>query len=135
MTDQALASRLDELSMLQEIDRQLNTSLDIKRVLDLTLEWGLRMTDATAGSMGLVNREEKHDRSYWRPATTPKPTVMPLDNGLAGAVARSGNRSSSTMSHRIRATSPDRPTTRSQMSVPLKREHEVIGVMNLESTG
>ncbi len=59
MTDQALASRLDELSTLQEIDRQLNASLDIKRVLELTLEWGLRVIDAKAGSIGIINREEK----------------------------------------------------------------------------
>ena len=59
MTDQALASRLDELSTLQEIDRQLNASLDIRRVLELTLEWGLRVIDAKAGSIGIINREEK----------------------------------------------------------------------------
>jgi GAF domain-containing protein len=36
-TDQALSARVDELTMRQQIDRQLNTSLDLERVLDLTL--------------------------------------------------------------------------------------------------
>ena len=84
MTDQALASRLDELSTLQEIDRQLNTSLDIRRVMELTLDWGLRVVDAKAGSIALINRDDDtlvlmatHNYTY-------VPQSLPLDKGLAG---------------------------------------------------
>ncbi len=134
MTDQALASRLDELSMLQEIDRQLNTSLDIKRVLDLTLDWGLRMTNATAGSVGLVNREMNAVELIAAREYTYQPASLPLDRGLAGAVAKSGQPilvNDVTTDARYVAGSP---TTQSQMSVPIKREREVIGVMSLESS-
>ena len=133
MTDQALASRLDELSMLQEIDRQLNTSLDIKRVLDLTLDWGLRMTNASAGSVGLVNREQNTIELLATRDYTYQPATLPIDRGLAGAVARSGQPillNDVSQDQRYIAGST---TTRSQLSVPLKREHDVIGVMNLES--
>ncbi|HJW83620.1 MAG TPA: GAF domain-containing protein, partial [Anaerolineae bacterium] len=43
-TDLALAQRVEELSRLQEIDRELNTSLDFKRVMELTVQWGMRVT-------------------------------------------------------------------------------------------
>lgn len=37
LTDQALAARVEGLTTLQKIDRELNASLDFQRVLDLTL--------------------------------------------------------------------------------------------------
>ncbi|NTU66260.1 MAG: GAF domain-containing protein, partial [Chloroflexi bacterium] len=133
MTDQALASRLDELSTLQEIDRQLNTSLDIRRVMELTLDWGLRVIDAKAGSIALINRDDNtlvlmatHNYTY-------VPQSLPLDKGLAGHVARTGQPvlvNDITQDHRYIAGCPE---TKSQLSVPIKRENEVVGVINLEN--
>jgi signal transduction histidine kinase len=133
MTDQALASRLDELSTLQEIDRQLNTSLDIRRVMEVTLEWGLRVIDARAGSIALVNRDDNtlvlmatHNYTYIPPS-------LPLDKGLAGHVVRTGQPvlvNDVSQDHRYIAGCPD---TQAQLSVPIKRENEVVGVINLES--
>jgi signal transduction histidine kinase len=52
-TDAALAERVAELETLQDIDRQLNTGLDLDRVLDLTLRWALRGTQADSGWIAL----------------------------------------------------------------------------------
>jgi signal transduction histidine kinase len=52
-TDAALAERVAELETLQHIDRQLNTGLDLDRVLDLTLNWALRGTQADSGWIAL----------------------------------------------------------------------------------
>jgi signal transduction histidine kinase len=52
-TDAALAERVAELETLQQIDRQLNTGLDLDRVLDLTLNWALRGTQADSGWIAL----------------------------------------------------------------------------------
>ena len=49
MTDEALARRVEELSMMQEIDRQLNESLDFGKVMDLTLQWAMAVADARRG--------------------------------------------------------------------------------------
>jgi signal transduction histidine kinase len=54
MTDQALAERVRELTMLQKIDQELNASLDFHRVLDMALAWAMRATDANAGTLSLV---------------------------------------------------------------------------------
>jgi signal transduction histidine kinase len=52
-TDAALAERVAELETLQRIDRQLNTGLDLERVLELTLNWALRGTQADSGWIAL----------------------------------------------------------------------------------
>jgi GAF domain-containing protein len=42
MTDQALAARVEELSVMQRIDRELNTSLETTTAMRITLEWAIR---------------------------------------------------------------------------------------------
>ncbi len=53
-TDQALANKVEELSIMQRIDRELNISLDLQRVLDITLHWAVRQAKANAGFIGLI---------------------------------------------------------------------------------
>jgi signal transduction histidine kinase len=53
-TDSALQRRVEELSVLQQIDHQLHHSLDLPQILDLTLEWAVRLTNASGGSLGLL---------------------------------------------------------------------------------
>jgi len=48
-TDEALRSRVEELSIMQRIDRELNTSLDLTRSLEITLAWSLRQSRSEAG--------------------------------------------------------------------------------------
>lgn len=54
MTDQALAAKVEELSVMQRIDRELNTSLDVGRAIKITLEWAVRLSGAAAGLVGMV---------------------------------------------------------------------------------
>jgi GAF domain-containing protein len=56
-TDQALAARIEELTTLQQIDRELNSNLDIEQVLDLTLSWALRATGADRGTLSTLDSE------------------------------------------------------------------------------
>jgi len=58
-TDQALAARLVELTALQQIDRELNASLDSDRVMDLTLTHAIHATDATCGSLSILDQAGK----------------------------------------------------------------------------
>jgi len=56
-TDKALAARVEELTMLQWIDRQLNETLDLATVMPLTIEWSMRVCNAAGGLIGLYNPE------------------------------------------------------------------------------
>lgn len=58
-TDQALARRVEELSLFQQIDRELNRSLDLNRVLSLALDWAVGLTNADGGSIGLLEQTEE----------------------------------------------------------------------------
>ena len=53
-TDQELAARVEELTTLQQIDRDLSATLDLDCVLDLTLTWAIRATGAESGAVGLL---------------------------------------------------------------------------------
>lgn len=56
-TDAELQARLEELRILQWIDRQLNEKLDLQAAMKLTLEWSSRLCDAQSASMGFLDRE------------------------------------------------------------------------------
>lgn len=55
-TDAALARRVEELSLFQRIDQQLNKSLELSRVLSSALNWAIALTNADGGSIGLFER-------------------------------------------------------------------------------
>ena len=61
-TDQALAARVEELSMMQRIDRELNATLDYNQVMNLTLSWALRMTKANVGLVAVIVETEDGER-------------------------------------------------------------------------
>jgi hypothetical protein len=44
LTDQELADRVEELSVMQRIDRELNASLEMDRAMRITLDWALRQS-------------------------------------------------------------------------------------------
>ena len=57
LTDQALAARVEELSIMQRVDRELNTSLEPGRAMRITLEWALRQSKCEAGLVGVLHEE------------------------------------------------------------------------------
>lgn len=56
-TDQALAARLSELTTLQQVDQELNASLDSDRVMDLTLAYAIASTGAKRGSVSILDAD------------------------------------------------------------------------------
>lgn len=53
-TDLALASRLDELSIMQQIDQELNATLDFEQVMTITIDAAMRHSQASAGLIGSI---------------------------------------------------------------------------------
>jgi signal transduction histidine kinase len=56
-TDQALQERVKELETLERIDTELNRSLDLARVSEITIRWAITNTHATAGVLAVVEGE------------------------------------------------------------------------------
>jgi signal transduction histidine kinase/GAF domain-containing protein len=59
-TDQALEKRINELYLMQQIDRELNSTRDMSLALEITLKAALAHTHAQAGSIGMIDRKENY---------------------------------------------------------------------------
>jgi signal transduction histidine kinase len=106
-TDEALAARVGELSIMQEIDRQLNETLDFGKVMNLTLSWAVRVTHSQNGAIGLVD----------------------LDDGGMHIVAQYGDAPAAAAS----LLNDHRGTEEiGSLTVPIQREGRMIGMIALE---
>ena len=132
MTDQALAARVEELSVMQRIDRELNTALDVKRVMGITLDWAIKHTGAAAGSVGMVGETDIGiiATQGYNGEMMPD-TVLSLGKGILGQVVATGE--TRLVRDAQAADSQRLPTTRVQLVIPIKSEQKVVGLVNLES--
>jgi len=117
-TDQALAARLGELETLTQIDAELNASLDLERVLEITHRWALQGTDASLVWVFLSEEEE----SKLKLATGPANSQSSVDELLA--------RFRHTQTHVIPVS--DDPNNR--IMVPLSHVGKLVGALVLEGT-
>jgi signal transduction histidine kinase len=136
----ALSNRLSEISALSEVGKAINTTLDLTDVLNLILSSALELLGGTEGSIMLLEEDGEHLQvvSYHGPKVE---TVMKgrakVGSGIAGTVAQrrepmliQGDRLEKGMDgkgHPARGIS-------SAMSVPLVRNEELLGVLNLNET-
>ncbi len=134
LTDQELAARVEELSVMQRIDRELNASLEIDRAMRITLEWAMRQSGATAGLIGVVEADGLRlmaHQGYGSDLDVYANSPMPLDQSLMKSAVESGQ------AQRI-VIDPEEGGgilhgARSQIIIPIRREASVIGLMLLES--
>ena len=142
LTDQKLAARVDELSVMQRIDRELNATLDVSRSMQITLDWALRQTGADAGLIGFVEPEGLRVMASWGYTAELEPYKdqwMPLDlPGLQDAVEAEAPRQISR--DMLDATDPEGEVrfglledSRSLLVAPIRREEQVIAILMLES--
>jgi signal transduction histidine kinase len=133
-TDQALARRVEELSLFQRIDQELNKSLDLNRVLGLALDWAVHLTSADGGSIGLLEQNEE-DKTFLRLLVHKgdDPDVaesVPADHPILAQVLAGGK--SIQTQHVTAAQAIDGTAAASQLAVPIKREGSITGLINLE---
>lgn len=147
LTDQALTDRVEELSVMQRIDRELNTSLDIQNALEITLGWAMRQSDAQAGLIGfkepaglriMASRgypqeaiesirppQNNHPPSnYWNRVPALEEALVrdqPLQVGLGSSSDDSLIPSAGLLDQ-----------ARSQIGIPIRREGQAIGFLLLE---
>lgn len=136
-TDRELEKRVAELSLLQHLDRDLNTTLELGAVLDLTLDWILRTVDASAGAIALTDDggrpylaatrgyDETFDPKGLEPET--------LEDSLLGRVIRTGKPHVTGNVQEEVAYIAAAFATESQLTLPLVHKDRVIGAIAIES--
>jgi signal transduction histidine kinase len=140
LTDQQLAERVDELSVMQRIDRELNASLDASRAMRITLDWAMRQSGADAGLVGFLREEGLRvmaDKGYTDELEAFQDSIIPVElPGIQGAV----NDESTQQIRRSEFLEQKEQSfnllkdTQSQIVIPIRREEQVIGLLILEST-
>jgi signal transduction histidine kinase len=134
-TDQALADRVEELSVMQRIDRELNTSLDLQRAMRITLTWALRQSNAQAGLIGLVQAEGIRivESEGYQPEQleTYKKTLLPATFYGIDSVLANGQPLQTILKPGQTGIAAQ---TRSQIIIPVLREQDAIALLLLEST-
>ncbi len=133
LTDQELNARVEELSVMQRIDRELNASLDVARAMRLTLEWAMRQSRAEAGLIGILEGKGIRlmaQQGYEEIEQTYKETLMPLEQ----PAMRTAVETSQPQQVVLDENKPGLlASARSQTVVPIHREANVIGLIVLES--
>ena len=138
LTDQELASRVEELSVMQRIDRELNASLEMDRAMRITLDWALRQSGANAGLIGILEEETKlrvmaHQGLDEQMAALPD-LLMKIE--LPAMVNAVTTGSPQNVEVEVEASKNKfLLTSQVQMVIPIRRETTVIGLLYLESTG
>ena len=138
-TDQALARRVEELSALEEIGRELASTLDVAHITDRIVERTIQVTGAQMGCVMLLDEAGASaqilaQHGYLSQAIAPYlREPWPLTQGITGRVLRTGQ-----LAHvpDVRLD-PDYvaadPEVRSQLAAPIVREGRVLGAISLES--
>ena len=138
--DAQLLQRVEELDQMAAIDQSLNQSLELIRVVEITLDWAILQSGAKAGILALVNEAQDSIRLV---GVKNYPEVslfydksgasFSADMGIWGRVIRS----KTSVYTRDVSTDPDYvetyPDATSQIVVPIISANEVIGVLLIES--
>ena len=135
-TDQKLQSTVEELSLLQQLDRDLNATLALDNVLNITLERLLAIANCTAGAIILRDLEGVPQLKTWRgyenefdPAEA---DIQRLVAGISGLTLASGNPAINNV-HETPHYFLDSSQTKSQLTLPLNHQRESIGFIVIEN--
>ena len=137
LTDQELANRVEELSVMQRIDRELNASLEMDRAMRITLDWALRQSDAEAGLIGILDESKlrimAHQGLDEQMQALPDQTMKIELPSMISAVETGAPQK---VEVEVEATRNKLLLgAQTQMVIPIRRETTVIGLLYLESTG
>jgi signal transduction histidine kinase len=131
-TDQALTARVEELSVMQRLDRELNTNLEISRAMRITLEWAMRQSGAAAGLVGIVQEQGIQimaSEGYASELEPYREALLPITIVDLEDVAQTGAQR--------RLILADKPGlligARSQTILPIRRESNTVGLILLEN--
>ena len=138
--DEALARRIEQLAALEQIGRDLSSSLDFDQVMRRVLERAVAATGSTYGTIALWNEAQRTIRVGFVHGYTPEDTeplirtAWPGDRGVIGRAIHTGE----PQCIRDVRVDPDyyayTPDVRSEMVILIQKEKDILGIINLEST-
>lgn len=141
LTDEALAERVRQLFNMQRIDQELNRTLDLQRVVDLTVDNAIRESDADAGALALVTNDPPSFHvmgcAGYPESILQTGDHFALNYGILGRVYES---SLPLLTYRKSGSDPEfdaltiLPGAVNQLCVPLITGERVTGLLLLEST-
>lgn len=135
-TDAALARRVEELSIFQRIDQQLNKSLELNRVLSLALNWAIALINADGGSIGLFEQPEEappylHLMVFRGAEEVDETRDVPVDHPIVRQVLVENR---AILTHNVGAAeSIDGTPATVQLAVPIQQAGHVTGLITLET--
>ena len=132
---------MEELSVMQHIDRELNTTLDVGRAMRITLEWAMHRSNADAGLVGIVEEsgiQIMASQGYDAELAPYQDAHLPAELPAIQETIQSGQpqRQCTTEvqdSGQTKFTGGLLAAAQSQIVIPIRREAEVIGLILLES--
>jgi|GEM_PF-6913316 len=136
---QDLQKRLNELTAVVEIGKEIVSTLNTDSVLNLALEQATHLLGCGTCSLMLIDDEQKHltiHKAIGLPEGVAETVRIPLGAGIAGRVASSGK---AVLIRDIDKELADAPRnrghyrTRSLLSVPLVYRGATIGVLNVNN--
>jgi signal transduction histidine kinase len=135
LTDQELAARVEELSIMGRIVRELNASLEVDRAMRITLEWAMRQSNAEAGLIGMLEENQLRimaQQGYEGILAEQSTSRLPLELPAISAVIQSGQ--SNQVSLVSNGAKGILPSAHTQIIIPIRREAQVTGLILLESS-
>lgn len=138
--DEQIVARLRELETLERIDKELNRTLDLHRVAEITIKWAVANSAATAGLLGVVT-EESPPRlevlaSYgYTEQDAPdgaEDNYWPLNKGIVSRVMRTKQPEVQSPLDIDPDYIPSLGRSNSQITVPMLAGGEIIAMLILE---
>jgi len=141
-TQRALVRRVEEFSALEVISRELVSTLDLDRVIDLVLDCAMQATGATPGAVVMItpDKGKGHVVSCRGCALTADEWLTDINTGLVGravstqqpVLVEDVSQAPDYVPH-LSLGSKNGQSIRSKLVVPILHEGGVLGVINLES--
>ena len=137
-TDEKLQKSVDELFLLQQLDRDLSTTLNLDNVLNITLDRMLSIYDGDAGAIVLVDEEGEIVRKVTRGYEGQEKTVsnkkkFNAKSGLIGEVIQTMKPHYAPNVIEAANYVIGHNSTLSQMTLPFIDKQTLIGVIAIES--
>ena len=139
LTDQALAQRVEELSAIEEISRELTAILDLEGVISTVLRRAIEATGAPYGLIAMMDKEGTGLRllvyeGYPTQKIEPyREHSWPLTRGVVGRAVRTGQLTLVGDVTRDPNYVQIVPNVRSHLSVPIVKGERALGALVLES--